>query len=127
MGQLLERRGVRTALAAMRADLVAAGLLRAALPGRTRAGRRTLKDARTRHPLPSGPDGRPPVGGAGLSDEEKLILAALYGDRALRLTAPRFARAAGLKGRGGTTERDLRQGWGGGGGSGSGGFGCGTV
>ncbi|MFF7749496.1 TIGR04222 domain-containing membrane protein [Streptomyces sp. NPDC007971] len=117
MGQLLDRHGVRAALGALREDLVAAGLLRSVLPGRTRAGRRALKRLRARNPLPTAP--------AGLSDGDKLLLVALHGDRALTLLVPRFTREAGLTGRGGTTERGLRQSWAGGGSDG--GFTCGVV
>ncbi|MFF4396477.1 TIGR04222 domain-containing membrane protein [Streptomyces sp. NPDC001480] len=116
MRQLLDRQGVRRALADLRGDLTAAGLLRAFPPGRPRAARRALKDLRARHPLP--------VRRSGLSAEDKLLLVALYGDEALTLLARRFAQEAGLMGRGGTTELELRQSWGG---SGGGGFSCGTV
>lgn len=115
MRQLLDRQGVRTALAGLAGDLTAAGLLRAFPPGRTRAGRRLLKELRARHPLPTRR--------SGLSAEDKLLLVAVHGDAALTKLAPRFAREAGLVGRGGTTERELRQSWGGGGG----GFTCGTA
>ncbi|WP_333776470.1 TIGR04222 domain-containing membrane protein [Streptomyces sp. IBSBF 3136] len=117
MGQLLERRAVREALGALRGDLAGVGLLRRFPPGRTRAGRRALREARSRHPLPARPDG--------LSAGDRVLLVALYGDRALTLLAPHFAREAGLTGRGGTTERELRPSWDRG--SGGGGFTCGTV
>ncbi|MFG2121078.1 TIGR04222 domain-containing membrane protein [Streptomyces sp. NPDC048710] len=116
MRQLLDRRPVREALGELRADLVGAGLLRAVLPGPTRAGRRALKDLRARHPLPARR--------SGLSPEDKLLLAALHGDKALAVLAPRFTREAGLTGRGGTTERELPRSWGS---SGGGGFSCGVV
>ncbi|UJA11293.1 TIGR04222 domain-containing membrane protein [Streptomyces collinus] len=115
--QLLERRPVREALGTLRGDLAGAGLLRRFPPGRTRAGRRALRDLRARHPLPAAPDG--------LSAGDRVLLVALHGDRALTLLAPRFAREAGLTGRGGTTERELRGSWDRGGGGG--GFTCGTV
>ncbi|MEU4034997.1 TIGR04222 domain-containing membrane protein [Streptomyces collinus] len=115
--QLLDRRAVREALGALRADLVGAGLLRRFPPGRTRAGRRALRELRARHPLPASPDGLP----AG----DRVLLVALHGDRALTLSAPRFTREAGLTGRGGTTERELRASWDRGGDGG--GFTCGTV
>ncbi|MFE9093283.1 TIGR04222 domain-containing membrane protein [Streptomyces sp. NPDC007264] len=118
--QLLDRRGVRAALAGLRRDLVAAGLLRGFPPGRTAAGRRTLRSLRDRHPLPAS--------GKGLPDGELLLAAALYGDRALTSLVPRFTREAGLVGRGGTTERDQRQSWGGGGEGGAGaGLSCAGV
>ncbi|MFE2100038.1 TIGR04222 domain-containing membrane protein [Streptomyces sp. NPDC059468] len=116
MRQLLDRRPVRAALGELRAELVAAGLLRAALPGRTRAGRRVLRNLRARNPLP--------VHGPAPSPEDKLLLVALHGDAALTALAPRFTRDAGLTGRGGTTERELPQSWGS---SGGGGFSCGAV
>ncbi|MFH8770176.1 MULTISPECIES: TIGR04222 domain-containing membrane protein [unclassified Streptomyces] len=129
MRQLLDRRPVREALGELRADLVGAGLLRAVLPGPTlprvlgfaRTGgtpiaRRALKDLRARHPLPARR--------SGLSPEDKLLLAALHGDKALAVLAPRFTREAGLTGRGGTTERELPRSWGS---SGGGGFSCGVV
>ncbi|MEV5797747.1 TIGR04222 domain-containing membrane protein [Streptomyces collinus] len=115
--QLLDRRAVREALGALRDELVGAGLLRRFPPGRTRAGRRALRDLRARHPLPAAPDG--------LSAGDRVLLVALHGDRALTLLAPHFAREAGLTGRGGTTERELRTSWERGGGGG--GFTCGTV
>ncbi|MFE7170438.1 TIGR04222 domain-containing membrane protein [Streptomyces sp. NPDC057616] len=99
MGQLLERQGVRTALAEARSALAAAGLLRVFPPGRTGAARRSLKELRDRHPLPADR--------AGVPAEEILFAVALYGDRALTALVPRFARDAGLTGRGGTTEREL--------------------
>jgi hypothetical protein len=111
MRQLLERQGVRQALAQARGDLVAAGLLRRFPPRRTRAARVLLKSLRARLPLPAGREGVPV--------EEVLLAVALYGDRALTLLVPRFAGAAGLVGRGGTTERALPQ-------SSGGGFVCGA-
>ncbi|WP_338017683.1 TIGR04222 domain-containing membrane protein [Streptomyces adustus] len=115
--QLLDRQAVRRALTGLRDELRAAGLLRTFPPGRTRAGRRTLKSLRARHPLPGH--------GPGLPLEDQLLAVALYGDRALTAVAPRFTREAGLTGRGGTTERDLRQSWGSGGGGDI--TGCGTA
>ncbi|MFD8999831.1 TIGR04222 domain-containing membrane protein [Streptomyces sp. NPDC059582] len=116
--QLLDRPVVRRALTDLRGELGAAGLLRAFPPGRTRAGRRTLRTLRAEHPLPAD--------GSGLSTRDKLLAVALYGDRALTGLVPRFAREAGLVGRGGSTEWDLPQSWSGGGGGG-GGAGCGTA
>ncbi|MFJ8198504.1 TIGR04222 domain-containing membrane protein [Streptomyces sp. NPDC096152] len=118
MGQLLQRRGVVRALAALRRDLRAAGLLRAVPPGRTARGRRALRALRGDHPLPAAR--------AGLSPDAVLLAVALYGDRALTSLVPRFTREAGLVGRGGTTERALPESWSGGGGDGVG-SGCGTV
>ncbi|MGW0954455.1 TIGR04222 domain-containing membrane protein [Streptomyces sp. NPDC002545] len=115
MRQLLDREPVALALIDLRYELTVAGLLRVFPPGRTRAGRRTLRDLRDRHPLP--PTGR------GLSFDDRLLAVALYGDRALTRLMPRFAREGGLLGRGGTTERELPQSWGGG----SGGFSCASV
>ncbi|MGY6021250.1 TIGR04222 domain-containing membrane protein [Streptomyces spinosirectus] len=99
MSQLLERQGVRAALAEARDALVSAGLLRTFPPGRTGAARRSLKELRDRHPLPADR--------AGLPAGEILLAVALYGDRALTALVPRFTREAGLTGRGGTTEREL--------------------
>ncbi|MEW2283010.1 TIGR04222 domain-containing membrane protein [Streptomyces sp. NPDC047841] len=90
--ELPARAVVRRALARMRAELAAQGLLRVLPPGRTRAARRLLADLRARRPLPEGPDG--------LSQDEVLLAVALYGGRALTALAPRFAREAGLTGRG---------------------------
>ncbi|MGW2715913.1 TIGR04222 domain-containing membrane protein [Streptomyces sp. NPDC001356] len=90
--ELPARAVVRRALARMRAELAAQGLLRALPPGRTRAARRLLADLRARRPLPEGPDGLP--------QDEVLLAVALYGGRALSVLAPRFAREAGLTGRG---------------------------
>jgi len=100
MGQLLERQGVRAALAGARDALVSAGLLRTFPPGRTGAARRSLKELRDRHPLPADRPGQPAAA-------EILFAVALYGDRALTALVPRFTREAGLTGRGGTTEREL--------------------
>jgi hypothetical protein len=116
MRQLLDRRGVRDALAALREELTAAGLLRTFPPGRTRAARATLRALRRQHPLPVDREGHSP--------EDTLLAVALYGDRALTALVPRFAQEAGLVGRGGTTERELGQSWGSG--SGGGGVTCGV-
>lgn len=116
MRQLLERLAVREALDELSGDLVAAGLLRRFPPRRTRAARGLLKSLRAQLPLPAGREG--------LSVDEVLLAVALYGDRAVRLLVPRFAEAAGIVGRGGTTDRGLPQSWGGGSG---GGFSCGIV
>ncbi|MFJ2303936.1 TIGR04222 domain-containing membrane protein [Streptomyces sp. NPDC087787] len=115
MRQLLDREPVARALTDLRHELTAAGLLRVFPPGRTRAGRRALRDLRDRHPLPTT--------GRGLSADDRLLAVALYGDRALTRLMPRFAREAGLLGRGGTTEQELPRSWGGG----SGGFSCASV
>ncbi|WP_367320025.1 TIGR04222 domain-containing membrane protein [Streptomyces sp. HUAS ZL42] len=117
MRQLLDRQGVRRALGALRDELRAAGLLRTFPPGRTGAARRLLKALRKEHPLPTNQ--------RGLSTDDVLLAVALHGDRALTALAPRFTRQAGLTGRGGTTEREMRQSWGGG--SGGGGFSCGAA
>ncbi|MFI9612351.1 TIGR04222 domain-containing membrane protein [Streptomyces sp. NPDC052023] len=90
--ELPGRAAVRLALARMRRDLTAAGLLRSGLPGPTRTARRHLAALRARHPLPSGP--------AGLTDEEILLAVALHGRRALTSLLPHFTRAGGLAGRG---------------------------
>ncbi|MGV9754706.1 TIGR04222 domain-containing membrane protein [Streptomyces tricolor] len=90
--ELPGRAVVRRALARMRAELAADGLLRALPPRRTRAARRLLAELRARRPLPDGPDGLP--------EDEALLAAALYGERALTVLVPRFAREAGLTGRG---------------------------
>ncbi|ARP74471.1 TIGR04222 domain-containing membrane protein [Streptomyces pluripotens] len=86
--QLLDRRGVRDALAGLRGELGTAGLLRTVLPGPTFRARRALKDLRGGHPLPAHR--------YGLSVEDKLLLVALHGDKALSALAPRFTREAGL-------------------------------
>ncbi|MFD0503975.1 TIGR04222 domain-containing membrane protein [Streptomyces chiangmaiensis] len=117
MGQLSERRGVRSALTELRGELVAAGLLRGFLRGPTWTARRTLRSLRTREPLPAYRKG--------LLHDELLLAVALYGDRALTSLVPRFAREAGLVGRAGTTELELRPGWGASGGGGD--SGCGTA
>ncbi|OXY91397.1 TIGR04222 domain-containing membrane protein [Streptomyces diastatochromogenes] len=90
---------VRRALAQMRAELAAAGLLRSLPPGRTRAARRHLAELRERHPLPAGPEG--------LAEDEVLLAVALYGDRALTALLPRFARDSGLTGRGTLADEGL--------------------
>ncbi|MEU1400993.1 TIGR04222 domain-containing membrane protein [Streptomyces sp. NPDC005728] len=97
--ELPGRAVVRRALAGMRAELAATGLLRSLPPGRTRAARRHLAELRARHPLPDGPDG--------LAEEEVLLAVALYGERALTALLPRFAREAGLTGRGALADEGL--------------------
>ncbi|MFJ4833835.1 TIGR04222 domain-containing membrane protein [Streptomyces sp. NPDC088747] len=93
---LLEQPRVRTSLAELRAELIAAGLLRGFPRGRTRAARRTLDDLRAQLPLPGGREG--------LSTEDILYAVALHGDEALTVLAPRFAQDAGLLGRGGAAD-----------------------
>ncbi|MEV5147983.1 TIGR04222 domain-containing membrane protein [Streptomyces sp. NPDC052727] len=90
--ELPGRAVVRRALARMRAELAADGLLRELPPRRTRATRRLLAELRERRPLPESPDGLP--------EEEALLAVALYGERALTVLVPHFAREAGLTGRG---------------------------
>ncbi|MEU0004345.1 TIGR04222 domain-containing membrane protein [Streptomyces sp. NPDC006314] len=97
--ELPGRAVVRRALARMRAELAAAGLLRSLPPGRTRAARRQLAALRERHPLPESPDGLP--------EEEVLLAVALYGERALTALVPRFARECGLTGRGALADEGL--------------------
>ncbi|MFD7433109.1 TIGR04222 domain-containing membrane protein [Streptomyces sp. NPDC059861] len=136
--ELPTRAAVRLALARMRGDLTADGLLRSGLPGPTRTGRRHLTALRARHPLPTAPDG--------LTDEEMLLAVALHGGRALTALLPHFTRASGLAGRGTLADEgrfpfgrgtDLRRtfgaeedhtpgdGWSGGHHGGGGGHGCG--
>ncbi|WP_445282782.1 TIGR04222 domain-containing membrane protein [Streptomyces sp. DSM 118148] len=93
--ELTGRAVVRRALARTRAELVAAGLLRALPPGRTRAARRLLAELGECRPLPSGP-----AGPDGPAEEEMLLAVALHGERALTALLPRFARDSGLTGRG---------------------------
>ncbi|MGW3148147.1 TIGR04222 domain-containing membrane protein [Streptomyces sp. NPDC001177] len=114
MRQLLARPGVCSALAEARGHLAADGLLRSFPAGRTRTARRSLKQWRERNPLPADR--------TGLSARDTLLAVALYGDRALTVLAPRFAREAGLTGRGGTTEHDVPRSS-----CGGGGFTCGSV
>lgn len=114
MRQLLDRQGVRSALAETRRSLTAAGLLRTFPPGRPRTARRALKELREQHPLPTHRTGLPA--------QETLLAVALYGDRALTALAPRFAREAGLTGRGGITDHDVPRSS-----CGGGGFTCGSV
>ncbi|MGV9278182.1 TIGR04222 domain-containing membrane protein [Streptomyces griseosporeus] len=83
---------VARALARMRAEAVAAGLSRSVPPRRTRAWRRRLAELRAAHPLPGGPEG--------LGEDEIVLAVALYGEPALAALVPRFAREAGLTGRG---------------------------
>ncbi|MER5214285.1 TIGR04222 domain-containing membrane protein [Streptomyces sp. NPDC002838] len=97
--ELLSRAVVRRALARMRAELAAAGLLRSLVPGPTRAARRHLTALRERHPLPDGPDGLP--------EETLLFAVALYGDRALTALLPLFTRGSGLIGRGALADEGL--------------------
>ncbi|ORT58235.1 TIGR04222 domain-containing membrane protein [Streptomyces sp. CB03238] len=73
------------------AVVAAAGLW--CVPRRTRAARRPLARLRACHPLPPDRHGRP--------GKEVLMCVALYGDPALLLFHPHFARDGGLLGRGG--------------------------
>ncbi|MFI5975339.1 TIGR04222 domain-containing membrane protein [Streptomyces sp. NPDC051452] len=98
--QLPRRRPVREALGELRAEPGTAGLLRTVLPGPTFRARRALRDLRGGHPLPG------PAHRSGLSVDDKLLLVALHGDRALTALAARFTREADLLGRGGAT-RDV--------------------
>ncbi|MEU3412544.1 TIGR04222 domain-containing membrane protein [Streptomyces sp. NPDC006658] len=90
--ELPGRAVVRRALVRLRAELTAEGLLRPLPPRRTRAARRLLTSLRERRPLPQGPGGLP--------EEELLLAVALYGERALTVLVPDFARRSGLTGRG---------------------------
>ncbi|MEU2062633.1 TIGR04222 domain-containing membrane protein [Streptomyces sp. NPDC013455] len=98
-GELPGRAVVRRALARMRAELAAQGLLRVLPPRRTAAARRLLADLRERRPLPDGPEGLP--------EEEVLLAVALHGERALTVLVPRFARESGLTGRGALADEGL--------------------
>lgn len=100
--ELMDRPRVRRALAELRGEAAAAGLLRRLPPRRTRAARRVLRELRAATPLPAGPEG--------LSPAEVLLAVALYGDTALTALVPRFTEAAGLKGRGGRGEAGLTRG-----------------
>ncbi|GAA2443000.1 TIGR04222 domain-containing membrane protein [Streptomyces glaucus] len=86
--ELAKRPKVRAAVAALRAGLAEAGLLRRRLPGPTRAARRRVRELGERHPLPASR--------LGLTEDDKLLAAALHGEAALRVLAPRFALRAGL-------------------------------
>ncbi|MET7985023.1 MULTISPECIES: TIGR04222 domain-containing membrane protein [unclassified Streptomyces] len=94
--ELMQRPRVRRALAELRSEAAAAGLLRPLPPHRTRAARRTLRELRAAFPPPTGP--------RGLSTDEVLLAVALYGDSALTELVPGFTEAAGLTGRGGRQE-----------------------
>nr|WP_279617306.1 TIGR04222 domain-containing membrane protein [Streptomyces bungoensis] len=97
--ELPERAVVRRALARMRAELAAEGLLRPPVPGRTRAARRLVASLRAGHPLPGSRDGS--------ADEEVLLAVALYGDLALTALLPGLTRDAGLTGRGALADQGL--------------------
>ncbi|WP_371668396.1 TIGR04222 domain-containing membrane protein [Streptomyces sp. NBC_00289] len=97
--ELLSRSVVRQALARMRREATAAGLLRSVPPGRTRAARRRLAELRERRPLPADGDVLP--------DEDALFAVALYGGRALTALVPVFARDSGLLGRGALADEGL--------------------
>ncbi|MFF7334440.1 TIGR04222 domain-containing membrane protein [Streptomyces sp. NPDC008150] len=116
MAELMDRPGVRRAVAELRAELAGAGLLRSLPPRRTRAARRALRSLRRAHPVPTGEERYQ------LPVDDVLMAVALHGRRALTALVPRFTDEGGLTGRGGRSERDVR-----GGSSGSGGFtGCGA-
>ncbi|MGW2779753.1 TIGR04222 domain-containing membrane protein [Streptomyces populi] len=95
--ELTERPRVRRALAELRGEAVAAGLLRRLPPHRTRAARHALRELRASFPPPAGPEG--------LSAADVLLAVALHGDTALTVLVPRFTGAAGLTGHGGRQER----------------------
>ncbi|GAA2102278.1 hypothetical protein GCM10009759_36700 [Kitasatospora saccharophila] len=67
-----------------------------AAPARTLAGHRLLRALRRRHPLPTG-SGAEVESGAGAL-EERGLLVALHGRRAMRLLAPEFAARTALLG-----------------------------
>ncbi|MFD5819853.1 TIGR04222 domain-containing membrane protein [Streptomyces sp. NPDC127038] len=94
--ELMDRPRVRRALAELRGEAAAAGLLRPLPPHRTRAARRLLRELRASVPPPAGPEG--------LSPAEVLLAVALYGDAALTVLVPGLTEAAGLKGRGARPE-----------------------
>ncbi|MEV7339473.1 TIGR04222 domain-containing membrane protein [Streptomyces sp. NPDC093544] len=112
---LLKQPRIRTSVAELRAELTAAGLLRSFPRARTRAARRTLDDLRAQLP--------PPAGREGLSTADILLAVALYDDEALTVLSPRFARDAGLLGRGGAADNERSPQGSDGGGSGLGGAG----
>ncbi|MFE0513603.1 TIGR04222 domain-containing membrane protein, partial [Streptomyces sp. NPDC058964] len=93
MRQLLNRQGVRSALADLRGELTAAGLLRPFPPGRTRTARRTLKKLRERHTRP--------IGRAGLSGVEPLVAGGPVSVRGPSAQRPPLAGVWGVKGGGG--------------------------
>ena len=82
---------VRQELAALRAGLSAAGLLRALPPRRTRAARRALDALRAEHPVPARRKDLPAY--------DTLLAVALHGTPALVALVPRFAMRAGLTAR----------------------------
>ncbi|AVT31354.1 MULTISPECIES: TIGR04222 domain-containing membrane protein [unclassified Plantactinospora] len=63
------------------------------LPRRTLSGERTLRDARRRHPLPTGPDGVPADHPAGLDPG---LAVALYGTAGVLPAVRQFVRDSGL-------------------------------
>ncbi|MEU4091741.1 TIGR04222 domain-containing membrane protein [Streptomyces sp. NPDC026673] len=99
MRELLARAVVGRALARMRAELAAAGLLRPLRARPSRDARRHLDALRRRTPLPGGPDG--------LAEGEVLLAVALYGDPALTALVPGFTSRAGLTGRGAVADEGL--------------------
>ncbi|MDX3575117.1 TIGR04222 domain-containing membrane protein, partial [Streptomyces sp. ID05-47C] len=94
--QVRDHADVRAALAELRADLRAAGLLRAFPPHRTRTARRALDALSAEHPLPTSRKGLP--------ESDALMAVALYGEPALHVLVPRFALRAGLITRAEVTE-----------------------
>lgn len=97
--ELLARAVVGKALARMRAELAAAGLLRPLRARPSRDARRHLDALRRRTPLPGGPDG--------LAEGDVLLAVALYGDPALTALVPGFTSRAGLTGRGAVADEGL--------------------
>ncbi|MEV5491289.1 TIGR04222 domain-containing membrane protein [Streptomyces bobili] len=94
--QVRDHADVRAALAELRADLRAAGLLRSFPPHRTRTARRALDALSAEHPLPTSRKGLP--------ESDALMAVALYGEPALHVLVPRFALRAGLITRAEVTE-----------------------
>ncbi|MFE9440105.1 TIGR04222 domain-containing membrane protein [Streptomyces sp. NPDC006602] len=97
--ELSQRPAVRQEVAALRAGLVAAGLVRALPPRRTRAARRVLDALRAERPLPARRKDLPTA--------DALFAVALYGAPALAALVPRFALRAGLTARAEVADKGL--------------------
>lgn len=110
--ELMERPRMHRELAELRTELIAQGLLRRCPPRRKPATRRLLADLREQLPLSLPlPDDAP----ENLPADQLVLLVALDGPAALLAVAPRFARQAGLVGRGCRADKGLLpQSWGGG-------------
>lgn len=107
---LLEHSLIQQALTELHSGLVSDGLFRTRPPGRTRSGRRVLREKAAELPLPEGATDPAAIRELGWTEDDMLLAVALHGDAALTAVAPRFAGPAGLlrqgRGRAGRSSGD---------------------